>query len=506
MSCEKTVNADVLLELGLLLDSHGLERNSDGPFAWCPRRFRLSAPPGAKFMRLGFAYLAPEGSMTVEQDGNLIERTALRHGWQQALLRLPVDAGWLDMTVDPVPSVEGDPRELGVMLRSASFFDDEAKYIRTKTVLANALLNDEEFRSGAAVLSSRPPNLRISTETRCNIPETSQACTYCAWDKIKAEEKGSAPFRLETLDELGDFYRDAAVLNDCSTGEPTMNRQFGDIVLRFHRDEKPFSFTTNGQLLVEKRRRELLGRDITVYVSLDSASKEGFRRYRTDRFAPVIHNLRALCQEKRAYGGLPKVYVSIIAMRSNVDELDQYLDLMKEIGVDEVKFRSLIIEDDPPPAMQNNGFLFDYVDETLSIQELRDLTPIIQRMADSRDVKVYMEWEEFERPQDHLEGEPLCAEPWKTLYVLNRGIMPCAYGIRALANWDQQGNRTLDDFLRDVFNSDQYQEIRTELAAGRLPGYCRESLGCPVLKRMSPRHGDPIEASAVKAGEVAESF
>ena len=75
-----------------------------------------------------------------------------------------------------------------------------------------------------------------------------------------------------------------------------------------------------------------------------------------------------------------------------------------------------------------------------------------------------------------------------------------------VANWDEQGGRNLDDFLRNVFNSDQYQEIRTELAAGRLPLYCRESLGCPVLKRMSDRHDDPIEASAVDAGLLAESF
>ena len=52
MSSEKIVNAGMLLELGLLLDNHGLEPNSDGPFAWCRRRFRLSTPPGAKFMSL----------------------------------------------------------------------------------------------------------------------------------------------------------------------------------------------------------------------------------------------------------------------------------------------------------------------------------------------------------------------------------------------------------------------------------------------------------------------
>ena len=155
-------------------------------------------------------------------------------------------------------------------------------------------------------------------------------------------------------------------------------------------------------------------------------------------------------------------------------ELAAYFDLMKEIGVDEVKFRSLIVADDAPPAFKNNGFVFDYEAETLSMRELHELTPVIRKLAESRNVDVYMEWEEFERPQIHVEGEPLCAEPWKTLYVLNRGIMPCAFGARPLAKWNQQGNRKLDDFLRDVFNSDEYQEIRTGArrrpAAAVLPG------------------------------------
>ncbi len=422
--------------------------------------------------------------MTLARDGELADRIELRRGWQEVSLRLPATAGWIDISVDPVPSVEGDTRELGVMLQAAAFFNNEARYSLRRAEVANDILNDREFRNGEAVLVSHPPNLRVSTETRCNIPETSQACTYCDWDQIKWEEKGSPRFQLETLDDLGDFYRSATAVNDCSTGEPTMNRQFGDILLRFHQDGKPFSFTTNGQLLVEKRRRELLGKNVSVYVSLDSASKAGFQRYRNDRYEPIIRNLRALCQEKRSHGNLPKVYVSMLAMRSNMHELAAYLDLMKEIGVDEVKFRSLIVADDPPPAFKNNGFVFDYEAETLSMPELHALTPVIRQLADSRNVNVYMEWEEFERPQIHVKGEPLCAEPWKTLYVLNRGIMPCAFGAKPLANWNQQGNRKLDDFLRDVFNSDEYQEIRTELAAGRMPRYCRELPGCPILKRM----------------------
>lgn len=112
MSSEAKFHADVLLELGLLVDHHELERNSDGPFVWCPGHFRLHTP-AAKFLGLKFSYLAPSGMITVARDGKLIDQLALRQGWQEASLRLPASAGWIDIAVDPVPSVAGDTRELG---------------------------------------------------------------------------------------------------------------------------------------------------------------------------------------------------------------------------------------------------------------------------------------------------------------------------------------------------------------------------------------------------------
>ena len=79
---------------------------------------------------------------------------------------------------------------------------------------------------------------------------------------------------------------------------------------------------------------------------------------------------------------------------------------------------------------------------------------------------------------------PVCSEPWKTMYFLRRGIFPCCYGVNTLATWDQQGDRSLDQFLSDVFNSETMQSIRSELAQGRLAEYCRNTPSCPILKRM----------------------
>jgi hypothetical protein len=71
------------------------------------------------------------------------------------------------------------------------------------------------------------------------------------------------------------------------------------------------------------------------------------------------------------------------------------------------------------------------------------------------------------------------------MYVLARGIMPCCYATEPLARWQDRGERPLDQFLRDVFNSEDYQHLRRELAAGRLAPYCRNTPSCPLLKRQT---------------------
>jgi hypothetical protein len=96
---------------------------------------------------------------------------------------------------------------------------------------------------------------------------------------------------------------------------------------------------------------------------------------------------------------------------------------------------------------------------------------------------LHIDWEQFPR-NVQSPGGPLCSEPWKTLYVLRRGIMPCCYATRPLATWDQQQGRPLDQFLRDVLNSAAFQDIRMHLAAGELSEYCRSTPSCPILKNM----------------------
>jgi len=69
---------------------------------------------------------------------------------------------------------------------------------------------------------------------------------------------------------------------------------------------------------------------------------------------------------------------------------------------------------------------------------------------------------------------PLCTEPWKSLYILRRGVLPCCYGDHPIAD--------MDDFA-DAWNSQTLQGIRHELAAGRFHAYCLDSPACPIVRK-----------------------
>ena len=230
----------------------------------------------------------------------------------------------------------------------------------------------------------------------------------------------------------------------------------------------------------------MLGKNLSLYASIDSATAAGYARYRNDRFEDVIANLTALCREKKAHDGLPRVYASFIAMRSNVAELPQYFALMREVGVDEVKLRSLYLDDNLAPVTINNGYRFDYAAEVLLADELATAARVARASADKQHVALHVEWEQFARDVGDC-GNPVCNEPWRTMYVLRRGIMPCCYATEPIARWSERQGRPLDEFVEAVFNGPVYQEIRAELAAGRLSDYCRNTPSCPILKDMQAK-------------------
>src|SRR5439155_6207633 len=70
------------------------------------------------------------------------------------------------------------------------------------------------------------------------------------------------------------------------------------------------------------------------------------------------------------------------------------------------------------------------------------------------------------------ERKPACTEPWKSLYILRRGVFPCCYGGAPIAPMDE---------YRQAWNGAAIQAIRSELSAGRFHDYCLRSTTFPFV-------------------------
>lgn len=470
-----------------------IEYDSNGPFRWTRPEFEIRAKgPQGGHLLLEVASLESNGNqLSIMSADAEFDQVPLVYGWQRLCIPL-ASPGAIRFKVASSFRAANDDRELGLMVRSIAAIDDIAFADLIRQRHLNYVRNTKEFEDGAEVLATVPPMLRITASRVCNIANE-KACVYCSWDWAKRHEVGALDQTPEFLRSMGQFLTLSTEVNDCSYGELPLERDFGEIVDMATQAGRLFQFTSNGQTLGPRVRARMLGKSVRVYVSLDSATSAGFNRYRDHRFDRIIENLRNLCREKEQHGNLPEVYVSFIVMRSNLDEIEAFLELMHDIGVDRVVFRSLYLEDHlDERRTRHYGYDFDYDAECLGAEELAPLGEVCEAVGLRLGIPVVVEWRDFaENAGPTKDNAPICSEPWRTAYVLNRGITPCCYGREPIVDWPQTQSDNFEEGLRDAINSEPMRELRRDLAAGRLGKYCDRAQGCPIVKekRLSSREG-----------------
>ena len=461
---------------------YGVERDIDGDFFWTRPRFSLKRQSPFGYLHMKICYLGAAGTLSIRSGSNGSGSgtgCALHSGWQELVVELP-DAGSvgdkLNFQVAPAATVPPDSREFGICIRSIQGFDSPEEYRRRVRRLSNERDNEAEYQRGDTVLTTTPPKLRIDLESRCNMLPR---CVYCAWDYTKVletENTGWVPFTPDFFDELGEYYENAMEVVNCNHGETLLSPHFAAVVKRLDQDGKRFEFTTNGMLLNESVCSLLLGKEVYVYVSLDAATADSFAKYRNDQFDLIIGNIRRLCREKETHGGgFPKVFVSFILMRSNLAEIDAYLALCHELGVDAVKFRTLDEHDHTQGETQRRaGFEFNYAGERLNQEELKAAKTSILQANSKWGLTLFFQI-------DAEESCGPCDELWRSLYVLDRGIQPCCVGRGRIPNDTGIGVTSRKERIDRALNSRENQTLRAILAQGRFPDYCRE-LECPLIQ------------------------
>lgn len=521
------------------------EEPGDVPFRWMSLRGGLTfAPqPQARFLEVWvhspFHDLSQR--LSVRSDGAPVRDLELLRGWNPISIPVPAGLGGLELEANkPFPRAyyPSDTRELAVQLRRPLLHADPERHRHIETRHGNAARNLREMLDGRLALSSTPPKLGIDMQGNCNVKPP---CVYCAWDYNKALEGDNVdvPFTPDTLGEYGAFFDNAGELVNCSIGEPFMMKDIDALLDAFGDRGKLLEVTTNGQVLTDVNIRKLLGRNVHLYISLDAATPETYAKLRNTFFTRLLENVRRLVKAKGGRGHLPLVYFVFMPMRANVHEVDDFVRLCAEMEVDRLVLRPMNDSQGVDLKWDRAGYHFDYQRELLPFPELvrisgrvaelcrRAGVPLSDQMSFGGELEAQFA-KEFadgrasvalpaaappsapatapatpaatapaathvppaaEAPLPSL-GEdvlPACTEPWKSLYILRRGVMPCCYGGAPIAKMGE---------FKEAWNGPLMQDIRGALRKGRFHQYCFDSPDCPIVKKSEAGRGLSIAQEA----------
>ncbi len=176
---------------------------------------------------------------------------------------------------------------------------------------------------------------------RCNL--------YCKMCLLPIEEQHSKGAEMtDAVFErirLEIFPRAKRVALSCGA-EPFLSKRFFDAMVAAREAGVPhISYVTNGLLMTDEAIEKSIDAGVRrVWVSIDGATKETYERIRIGgKFDLLVERLEAFQRIRKERGvRFPELRLSWVLMRSNVDELNQLVELAHRVGVAEVYIRHLV--------------------------------------------------------------------------------------------------------------------------------------------------------------------
>lgn len=309
----------------------------------------------------------------------------------------------------------------------------------------NFLLNKVERRLGRLRLGSRPWEVQVEVTTRCNL-----SCIMCPRTTQPLNLTDMAP---ELVPHIAALSRTAKTTWLFGYGEPLVSPIFHRLLKVV--ESSNIGFFTNGLLLNVERLQRILeesNRPVSyIFFSIDAASEALFDSIRGEGVGGrVFKNLKdiSLFLQRRALG-VPQLAINFMAMKRNIEELPQVVEMAARLKISPVWIGHAVIHNESLcseslvhyPELTRRCF----VEARQKAQELgvELVLPEVQGIA--------------EVPAERA-ALPKCYDPWKFIYIAYNGdVYPCCAS-RTL----RMGNLYEQDFT-EIWNSENYRELRASV-------------------------------------------
>ena len=280
-----------------------------------------------------------------------------------------------------------------------------------------------------------PVSISFEPTTSCNL-----RCPECP-SGLRAFTRPTGmlekDFFSQTIDEI---HKDLLYLIFYFQGEPYLNTSFLDMV-KYASDKGIYTATsTNAHYLNDEAARKTVESGLDrLIISIDGTTQETYKQYRVGgNLEKVIEGAKNIVKWKKELNSkTPFVFFQFLVVKHNEHQIEEIQQLAKEIGVDEVRFKSAQV--------------YDYKNDP------NQLIPTIDKFSRYKKNK-----DGTYTPKNKLANR--CWKLWHANVITWDGlVVPCCFDKDAM---HQLGNLKNQSF-KTVWNNDNYKQFRAELMMGR---------------------------------------
>ena len=322
-------------------------------------------------------------------------------------------------------------------------------------------------RLGWERLPFMPTDIDLEPIDLCNF-----ACDHCQvthWQRTTS--------RL-SLERFGALLRQLPMLRHIKLqgmGEPLLNRGLPDMLETGEGRGIAMTITSNGSVYTEQIAARLSAlRDTNITISMDGATAETFEAIRVNgNFEQVAANVADLVR-RREGRDWPRIELRAVATARNVHEMPDLARLAKSLGVDQLTITSLLTDwgkgemEDAIAAInisRDNPQADKFIGEAVKVAAAIGLTlEVEQGQKFSPSYRCYWPW-------------------YKTYIAANGDVVPCCE--IADSSVVKMGN-VFEERFADIWNNDQYRELRRRIAGDDIPDYCRSCYGLKAVAGEPP--------------------
>jgi len=319
-------------------------------------------------------------------------------------------------------------------------------------IIANVLRYFAIASKKPLVIRNKPVTLQLEPTSLCNLH-----CDFCI------RYAGNVPIGTmsfenfkKILDKLDSLYK----IGISGQGELFLTPGIFDMIKYANKKGMLVHINSNGTLLTKEVIENLCKLEIgEIGISVDSTDKKKYEKMRKGaNFDKLMENIKNLTDALKKNKRDTKVTMCVIIFKKNIDELPEFIELAKKVGIDKVAFQTLQTKED---------YMKSYDKEVKKQVITGHIKELVEKMKEARELAekygIMIIFDEEESPG--------CVWPWRGIYVTWNGeVTPCCKVVE-IKKTGSLGNILKQDFW-EVWNGEKYQELRKLLRERKTPLVC----------------------------------